>query len=542
MAAKIERIHFVEFNAKIPVLGNGVILPKYGTALLASIMRENGFSVRMFLEGVSEMDFSSMANCDLICMPVYFPILNKVKELAREIRHLKPGLPIVLGGPQACMFPETLLGIGDFIVRPEADEILPSLAQCLQTGGDVRSVPGLSFLANGAVVSTPDPAPPEIPQTVPDLGLIEGIEEATRLGRMRVINTLQTSRGCHFKCKFCPTGKLFGHSYRNRDIDSIIRDIRSKLRFGPLFFVVDNSFLSNRGRTVELLERLIRENLGAHFFVFERHEIGRDTELLNLMTRAGVRCIIVGIESFDDRSLKFYDKRQRGGDVAESIRSIQGAGIHVIGTFVLGGDEDTREKAAEILAFVEKTGISPNLFIMHDIENKDSANLMIPMNRRFATWYRRRDPEDTSYCDYLTGNFVSYFPKRMKPSTLQECVTRLHCEMFSHKNNLRRMFSDNLFNATFGVGHGYGLKGVGESVRKVVDGYYMDYLRRIEEGLYDGNEQLIEENLAGLDSLPLPPPLKQLRATRRYRFFIPILTLPGFARIAFRRLIKWGNF
>ena len=538
-ATPIKRVHFVEYNAKVDTLASGVILPKYGTPLLAAILKERGYAVRIFLEGVSDMSFERLTDCDLVCFPVYSPALNKIKECAGRMRRQRPDLPLVMGGPQVCLYPETVVDLCDYAVRCEADEALPELIECLSRGGDVRGIQGISFRHGGEIVHTPDRPPPAIPGTIPDLTLIEGFERATRgPHRQRVINSLQTSRGCIFHCKFCPTTKLFAGVYRNRDIDSILADIRARLRYNRIFFVVDNSFLSNRKRTIELLHRLIQENFGAFFIIFERHEIGRDTELLQLMWRAGVRCIIVGIESLVDENLDLYDKRQTSRDVIDSVRNILAQNIHVIGTFVLGGDGDTKERAAEIIDFVRATGISLNLFIVHDVEDDESKGLMIPLSRRFQTYYTRTDPHNTDYYDYYTGNFVTYFPKRMKPSTLQECMTRIYRDAFSYPNILRRMWSRSIFNATFGVAHGFALRRLGRTILEPVGDYYLGFLRQIEEGLYDEHEVLREDRLARLEKLPIPQPMGDHVDSRRYKRLISLCVMPGLVRYGLVRLRK----
>ncbi len=533
----VSRVNFIEYNAKVGHIGSGAILPKYGTPLMAAVTREHGYQVRLFVEGVSDMDFARMTDCDLVCFPVYWPALNKIKDCVERIRMEKPDLPIVMGGPQAAMFPRTLEEMCDYLVRNEGDEILPALIACLSAGGNLRTVKGLTFHDNGDIVRNPDAPPPEIPETAPDYTLIEGFEEATRgFGGMPVVNTLQTSRGCKFKCKFCPTTKLFGGVYRNRDIDSIIREIRAKLHYNKSFLVVDNSFLSNRKRTIELLHRLIEENLGAVFIVFERHEIGRDTELLKLMWQAGVRCIIVGIESLEDENLAMYNKKQTSHAVIESVRNIQRNNIHVLGTFVLGGDGDTPDKAERIIEFVNQTSISLNLFIMHDLEEDESKGLMIPNNRRFWTYYKKSEPDNTDWWDYLTGNFVTYFPKNMKPSTLQGLMIRIYAEVFSHKNNLRRIWSPSIFNSTFGVAHGYGMKHLNDTIMAPVNAYYMDLLREYEQGLYGENEVLIEEKLDSLESLRIPRAVESMDNVSSYNKLSLLATLPGLARFGITRL------
>ena len=527
----IRRVHFVEYNANVGTLQLFQMFPKYGTALLAALLRQRGYEVRVFLEGTSDMAFEKMLDCDAVCFPVFAPALNKVRACARRFRDERPRLPIIMGGPHVCMHTETILDVCDCAVRCEGDEVLPQILDCMSNGGDWRSLQGVSYMEAGRVIHNPDRTPPAIPDIGPDFTLIEGFDRIRGWPTARrVVNTLQTSRGCHFKCKFCPTSKLFGGSYRTRSIEGIIQDIRARRSYSPIFFVVDNSFLGDRRRATELLHRLAREQLGAYLIVFERHDIGMDEEMLDLMRRAGVRCIIVGIESLDDVNLESYHKRQSSAQVIKAVETIQRHDLHVIGTFVLGGDNDTPATSDRVVQFVKDTGVSLNLFIVHDLEDDESKGLFIPLNRRFQTYYRRTDPHSTDFFDYLSGSFVTYFPKRMKPSTLQQCVLDTYDRVYTHGRILQRVCSKNIFVSVFGVAHGYGIKRMNKSLRAIVDRGYMDHLRRLEDGLYDAQENLIEERLAELNTLPIPGPVLPSPQAPRYDRLIPIVAFPGIAR------------
>lgn len=537
--SRIRRIHFIEFNARINTLGSlgPPIFPKYGSLLLASLMHGKGYDVRYFLEGTSRMDFSVLSNADALCLPVFAPALNKVREFAGRVLRDKPGLPVILGGPQVCYFPETVLDCCTYAVRCEGDEVLPRLLDCLNSGGDVHEIPGISFLHDGQAVHNPDGIPPDIPQTIPDITLIEGYDRVRpRIrGLHTVINTLQTTRGCRFRCKFCPTHRLFQGVFRNRDADSIITDIRKRIPYNDHFFVVDNDFCSDRKNARVLLERIIAENLGAQLVIFERHEIGRDPEMLELLHRAGVRVIIVGVESLLDKSLEAFNKRQTHDEVIASIRNITDAGMNVLSTFVLGYDEDTKESAEELIGFVTKHHLILNLFVLHDLEEDESRELLIPLNRRFMTHYARTEPGNLSFWDYMTGSFVTYFPKRMKPSTLQRLIFHINDRSFSHWNILQDVFSRDIFRSFFGIAVGYGMKRVNRNLRRFAENGYIDYLERIEQGLYDEHEVLREEELAALQGLPLPPEVRGFTDTPFYRVHTTAALIPALLRYAVAR-------
>jgi hypothetical protein len=535
----ISRVHFIEFNARMNTLSATPFFPKYGTALLAAIMHEKGYETRMFLENVSDFSFERLTDCDCICLPVYAPALTKVRNFTLRVKRERTGIPVITGGPQAALYPDTVLDACDYAVLCEGDEVLPELVDVISKKGDPSAVRGISYMRNGIAVRTPDREPPAIPATIPDYRLIDGFRsKRRRVGRFAVMNTLQTSRGCAFRCSFCPTSKLFGGVYRNREIDAVIADIRSKLPYNRLFFVVDNSFLSNRSKTKALLERIREEKPGAAFIIFERHEIGRDQKLLDLMWKAGVRCIIVGIESLSDKNLGQYNKRQTASEVRQSVQNILDAGIHVIGTFVMGGDDDSPARADEIVEFVKRTRISLNLFIVHDVENDASKPLIIPLERRFQTYWEKSAPGDYSFWDWFTGNFVTYFPKRMKPSTLQRSLLDVYERVYTHRNNLRYMFSNNIFASIFGIGHGYSLRRLNRVIGAIARERYIPWLESVEAGLYDENENLLEDRLADLAGLPLPPPAPDRVDYGRYWGLIILAALPGIIRAAWA-MLRW---
>ncbi len=537
---RIQRVHFVEYNAKLNTLALRQVAPKYGTPLLATILRDRGYNVQMYLEGVSDMRFEALSDCDLVCMPLFAPAYNKVKAFTRELRARKPEVPIIIGGPHAILYPDTVVELCDYVVRCEGDEALPELVDTLRDGGDVDQVAGIAYLRDGEMISTPDREPPAIPDTIPDLTVIEGLDRVlARGGRFRAIqNTLQTSRGCTYKCRFCPTPKLFGKSYRNRSIDSIVAEIREKQRYNDFFFVVDNNFFGNRDRSVKLLERLAKEDLGASLVVFGRQETGHDQEMLWLLRRAGVKCLIIGVESLVDDNLEAFDKQQRAQEVMDSIENVKNAGIHVIATFAFGYDGDTEAKAKQIVEFIQNRGLTLNIFILHDTEADDRKRLLIPLERRFNTHYQRREPDNTSYYDYATGNFVTYFPKHMKPSTLQRCYLSIYRDVYTDRYILKNLFAKSAFESVFGVFHGYSIRRLNDVMQRVVDDHYMDHLLRLEEGLYDENERLIEAKLSELDGLPPPPPLPDQVDNSTDRRAIELAMIPGAMRFALEKA-RW---
>lgn len=70
---------------------------------------------------ISRMDVSEITSCDLICLPLFAPAYNKVKDFAKRLMGERLGLPIIIGGPHAILYPETVLDFCQYAVRCEGD-------------------------------------------------------------------------------------------------------------------------------------------------------------------------------------------------------------------------------------------------------------------------------------------------------------------------------------------------------------------------------------------------------------------------------------
>ena len=51
------------------------------------MLRDRGYDVTVYLDGVSRMDFEKMTDCDLLCYPVFAPAVNKVRESAQRVMY-----------------------------------------------------------------------------------------------------------------------------------------------------------------------------------------------------------------------------------------------------------------------------------------------------------------------------------------------------------------------------------------------------------------------------------------------------------------------
>jgi radical SAM superfamily enzyme YgiQ (UPF0313 family) len=469
-------------------------LPRYGTTSVATAIRDAGYEVRVFSEYVrSEIDWDYVLDADYVCFGTLSSSSLKAYEMADLIK-LKRQIPVIFGGSHASVLAEDCLGHCDYVVRNEGEAAVLELLKTLDDGRNVGDIKGISYKdEHGRIIHNPDREFMTDIDRVPDISLVENYRPISFMDNVRYylrkkrfhVNAqiLQTSRGCPNKCSFCFGRVELGSKYRMRSIESIIRDIKNKIKIlkTTWFYVVDNEFTINRKRTRELLNRLIEEFGGRlQLLVFARIEICQDEELLELMKKAGVYRIYLGIESINDNSLKEYNKRQTLDDIKKSIRTIYSYGLEIFASLVLGSDQDTKQSIRDTFTFLVKYNVHAICVLsIYDFPYKEKTlgiPQVFPDNRFIHNDWR-----------FYNGNFVIHYPKQMKPSTLQQELINGTRRFYSKMRRLKALFFKGKIDYFTQV---YSLKPVLETMDK-----YMACLKKYEHGLYDENEILIEEKL-----------------------------------------------
>src|SRR5205823_503250 len=150
----------------------------------------------------------------------------------------------------ASYFPESCLEFCDYVVFGEGDETIVELVDTLARDGEVDQVAGVAYRVGDQVRRTPPRPGPARFETTPNLSLIEGYRRLSLLDvlvqRKKPLLTVQSSRGCHFKCTFCIVNTMFPTGYRKRDVESVISDLRDKRQYGRELLFVDNDFAALR--------------------------------------------------------------------------------------------------------------------------------------------------------------------------------------------------------------------------------------------------------------------------------------------------------
>ena len=174
--------------------------------------------------------------------------------------------------------------------------------------------------------------------------------------------TVQTSRGCPWKCDFCASSILIAPRYQTKPVAKVIEEIRriKSIWSRPFIEFADDNTFAHKSYSKELMRALIPE--GIRFFTETDLSFANDAELIALARDAGCKQVLIGLESpdltgLDGLEMKSNWKLKQHDRYLRAIDRIQSAGITVNGCFILGLDGHTPAVFDAVIDFVQQSGL-----------------------------------------------------------------------------------------------------------------------------------------------------------------------------------------
>jgi radical SAM superfamily enzyme YgiQ (UPF0313 family) len=354
MQQQIKHILFLEPKSSHLHVYSDAYIPRIGCVVLATILRNLGYGVRVMLEEVEDIDTNEFAEADLICISSLTSTAPGSYQYADFIRNVYPEKTIVMGGTHPTFVPDEALLHSDFVIRGEGEEALVELIKCLEAGADHRGIANLSWIESGKAVHNPERPKAEdldvLP--IPDFTLVPS-------GRLDIMS-IQTQRGCPWDCSFCTVTKLNGHKLRGHSVERVLDMLEAYKKmpnFSYLFFA-DDIFNVPVDRTMAIMQGIIDRKLQIPWAAQMRHEISKQPALMKKMREAGCDRVMVGFESIDETALELYGKKETALDVERAIDAIHGHGIDLHAMFIAGVDSDHPETIKTQFEFAKKKDLA----------------------------------------------------------------------------------------------------------------------------------------------------------------------------------------
>lgn len=268
-----------------------------------------------------------------------------VAGVTRAIRAALPNIWIIYGGVfptyhwREILIEEPQINI---IVRGEGEETGRRVIQALETGTPLESVSGIAHRKQGMPFAT-SPAP-----LIHDLDAYRIGWELIDPGRYsywgdRRAVVVQFSRGCPHACNYCGQSRFWAR-WRHRDPQKFAAELAWLYRTHGVEVInfADENPTASKEIWRAFLEALIAENVPLTLVGSTRtDDIVRDADILHLYKKAGVARFLLGIESYDEETLR---KICKGGTTAqdrEAIWLLRQHNILSMATYVVGFEEET---------------------------------------------------------------------------------------------------------------------------------------------------------------------------------------------------------
>jgi radical SAM superfamily enzyme YgiQ (UPF0313 family) len=277
---------------------------------------------------------------DVVAISSFTAQIKQAYRLADQYRRM--GVKVVLGGLHVSALPDEAARHADTIVIGEGELAWPLVIEDLrrnrlQPRYDMR---GRSFdLADAPM---------------PRFELLD-IDRYNRL-------TVQSQRGCPFRCKFCAASMRISPRYKTKPVANVIAEIRriKELWRHPFIELADDNSFVNKAHAKLLVRALAQEHI--KWFTESDIAVADDDDLLAMLADSGCAQILIGLESSSANALDGVEqrtnwKRKRAGGYLRAIERIQRHGITVNGCFVLGLDNSGPESFEAVRRFVQESGL-----------------------------------------------------------------------------------------------------------------------------------------------------------------------------------------
>jgi len=293
---------------------------------------------------------------DLLCITIVWQ--SQFKNVCDFISRLPPEVTTVVGGYKATQEVEFLFDRCpniDMIVRGEGEEIIQQIVK----GVPPEEIRGLSYRRDGRVVHNENHPLRDITHIAfPDRSLRRHPYRLIQYGvrvSSHTFDTMLTTRGCPFKCKFCtfslnPLGQK--RSYTERPVESVIEELKTVTADTVLFS--DDNFFTNAARSEQLCDLILENNIKKKYIVQARIDIARHPRILKKAEKAGFKVFLLGIESPHDRILKQLQKGITQQQIREAFAVLTQYDFFLHGYFIYGNIGETEEEMLYIPKFAKE--------------------------------------------------------------------------------------------------------------------------------------------------------------------------------------------
>jgi radical SAM superfamily enzyme YgiQ (UPF0313 family) len=364
-----------------------------------------GWDIALIDEQLDHIDFD--APVDAVAITAW--TMNSLRAYEITDRFRSRGIPVLMGGPHTSFHGEEAAEHCDAVCLGEGEAVWPRMLEDA-AAGRLEKIYRPDRLSELKQLPTPR-------YELMDLG---------RYGFFKTFS-VQSSRGCPFRCEFCSERLYLGESYRYRPSEEVVEEIRRVGTRNVLF--ADSNFAGNIKHTMELMEALIP--LRIRWSALWSAHLCRDEAFMDLAKKSGLLHLNIGMESIDAHTLISMNKKaNKAHEYAQILAGLRRRGISYSLNFIFGWDTETEDVFDSTLEFLQRNKVPAAYF-----------NILTP-DKGTPLYDRLMEEKRIANADAMgrwPGDRCFITPKNYTPEILEKRVRALHNAFYSYPSMLARL-------------------------------------------------------------------------------------------------------
>ncbi len=436
-----------------------------GLCYLAAVLEKAGFSPEIFDFQLANNPIEAFADklkenkYDVIGFSVVTPSFGATNRMAAIVKEVSPKTKVIIGGAHPSILgPNVLQEMPnvDIAALREGEATIVELIQFLEKGKPLDQVKGIAFRNDDKIISN---GHRELIKNLDDIpfparhlvNMKKYVPTPGQFFKLPILSMV-ASRGCAFRCAYC-VDNLVWPKYRVRSAKNVVDEmefLKNTYEAKEIKFL-DGAFSTNRQRTIEICNEILKRNLGLIWRCETRVDL-IDPELLTLMWRSGCLSISFGFESGDDEILKKMNKRTTTEQARKAVAWCKAVGIQAKGFFMLNYPGDTIETTERTIRFSRELDLDfvgfnmttpyPGTKFYNEVEKNYKINE--------KCWGRTDIPVGNRIYFFQNGLSENYLKKAyrravlgffLRPKTLLKILIRSFLFQIKNPRALQRSFS-----------------------------------------------------------------------------------------------------
>ena len=265
-------------------------------------------------------------------------------RLAEQTKACDPGIFVVIGGHAVSAYPAALEGNTsiDAIGIGEGESLMPDLADTLATGSPLHDVPSLLLPDDDGSFHPTSPAPLKrvdfAHAPLPDRSVVSKYQKHYCCVNYMPVWTMETARGCSYRCNFCSVWQLYKRTYRCHTIADVRADFEST---GRNLFMVDDLFWADQARSEELGRALLQSRERKNWMLVQTRAdlVTQNPDLLKLWRPLARNFdIFFGLESHTNSGLQSLRKEAQVDNSIDAVHLARELGFGITCNFIIDPD------------------------------------------------------------------------------------------------------------------------------------------------------------------------------------------------------------